>query len=249
MGYATGMDVAAVRSKGIVITYTPGTLSVSTAEFTLGHLLNLRRTITAQNNLIKHGMSTPIEKGYELANKRLGIIGLGGVGATVASMATQGLNMEVVYFSRSQKPTIEAELGIQFLDLDNLLKTSDIVMILVPDTNQTRGMIGRREIGLMKEGSLLINTARPFVVDPWALKEALTSGKLGGASMDNYYVNPYPTPDQDPYGLLSLPDRQFIVTAWTGSFTHEARDAMGDMVCTSILNILAGHKDQNVVGD
>ncbi len=248
MGYTSGVDIMAAKQKGIAVTYTPNTLSVSTAEFTLGHLLNLRRTITAQNNTIKHGNKFEAEKSYELARKRLGIIGLGGIGCELARMAVRGLNMEVVYFSRTQKPNLETELGIVSVSLDELLRTSDAVAVLVPDTPETRGMIGKEQLASMKPGALLINTARPFVVEPHALKESLENGHLGGASMDNYYGNPpYPTPQDDPYGLLSLPDDTFVVTAWTGSFTHEARNAMADSSITSILNILAGRTDPNIV--
>lgn len=247
MGYRTFVDVEAALAKGVVVTYTPNTLTKSVAELTLGHLINIARMITAANNYMKHGTHLEVRKANELAGKRVGIVGLGAIGTDIAKKFTRGLDMEVVYYSRTRKPETEKDLGIVFLELDELLKTSDFVVLMVSDNESSRGMIGARELSLMKPSAFLINTARPKVVDPDALADALKSKKIAGASMDGYYVDPYPNPPDDPHGLLTLPDDIFVVTAHMGSLTHEARDAMAEANCNSIINILAGRDDPNVI--
>lgn len=246
MGYQGYIDVETATKKNIVVTYTPNTLSISVAEATIGLMLDISRIITATNNFMKHGMPMDVRKMHQLAGKRLGIIGLGSIGTEIAKKAQRGFDMEVVYFSRTKKPTVEQELGIAYAELDEVLKTSDFVVVMVSDNPSTKNMIGERELGLMKETAYIINTARPKVIDPTALYNALKSKKIAGAAMDKYYVEPYP-PAEDPYGLLKLPDDVFISTAHIGSLTHEARDAMAQANCDSLINILAGKDDPNII--
>jgi len=247
MGYRTFVDVEAAIARNIIVTYTPNTLTKSVAEFTMGHLINIARIITASNNRMKHGIPVEIRKMHELAGKRVGIIGLGSIGTEIAKKCIRGFDMEVVYFSRTRKPEVEEELGLIYLELDELLKTSDFVVIMTSDNPTSRGMIGVRELGLMKPSAYLVNTARPEMVDPHALHDVLATGKISGVGMDTYYVDPLPSPQDDPYGLLALPDDVFVVTDHMGSLTHEARDAMAEANCTSIINILAGQEDPNLI--
>jgi glyoxylate reductase len=247
MGYRTFVDVEAAIARDVVVTYTPNTLTKSVAEFTVGHLINIARIITASNNRIKHGIPVEIRKMHELAGKRVGIVGLGSIGTEVAKKCIRGFDMEAVYFSRTRKPELEEELGLTYLELDEVLKTSDFVVIMASDNPTSRGMIGARELGIMKQSAYLINTARPEMVDPRALHDVLAAGKISGVGMDTYYVDPLPSPQDDPHGLLALPDDVFIVTDHMGSLTHEARDAMADANCNSIINILAGQDDSNIV--
>ncbi|HEY1645283.1 MAG TPA: NAD(P)-dependent oxidoreductase [Candidatus Saccharimonadales bacterium] len=247
MSYRTYVDVEAAIANNVVVTYTPGTLTKSVTELTIGHLLGIARMITAANNYIKHGLPVEIRKMHELSGKRVGIVGLGAVGTETARKLSRGFDMEVVYYSRTRKPDIEKELGITYLELDELLSTSDFVVLLVSDNASSRNMIGKRELELMRQSAFLINIARPTIVDPKALSEVLHSKKIAGVSMDGYYIEPYPKPQDDPHKLLTLPDDVFIVTAHMGSLTHEARDAMAEANCNSIINIIAGHEDPNLI--
>ena len=247
MDYAAFVDGPVATAKGIPITNTPGTLTQSMVEFTLGQMIDISRHITAANNTRRSPGSYAPVKTHDLASSTIGIVGLGAIGEGLARLLRPGFGAKVNYFSRTRKTHVEDEIGIKYVELDGLLETSDFVVILVSQNDQTVGMIGEREISLMKPGSYLINTSRPAIVDAKALSAALKSDKIAGATMDMYFVEPLPEITNDPYEILELPDTNLILTPHIGSMTHEARDAMSQKSVDSIINIYNGRPDPHIV--
>jgi glyoxylate reductase len=147
--------------------------------------------------------------------------------------------MNVLYNKRSPEPEAEKELGIKFASLDELLKDSDRVSLHVPLTDETRHMINKDSLGQMKDGSYLINTARGPIVDEHALVDALRSGHLKGAGIDVFDNEPNIHPE-----LVGM--ENVILTPHIASATREARDKMGEMAVTAILDFFAGKKPESI---
>jgi lactate dehydrogenase-like 2-hydroxyacid dehydrogenase len=165
--------------------------------------------------------------GSDVHDKTLGIIGLGRIGLGVAERAL-AFKMKVLYYNRTRKPALEAKLGIQFKTLDNLLKEADFISVHVPLTSETRNLIGKAELELMKPSAYLINTARGPIIDEEALVEALKNGKIKGAGLDVYKKEP--THNQN---LFKLPN--VVLTPHIGSATRETRIQMADLAVNNII--------------
>jgi phosphoglycerate dehydrogenase-like enzyme len=199
--YGTGVekiDVATARELGIPIYYTPGANSISTAEMAVTLMLATYRRLCDIHNALKAGrwMKLAVKLStFELYRKTVGIVGVGDIGSHVAKILSLGFGCNVIYNKRNRlSPQVEADLGITYRDLDDLLKESDIVSLHLPLTAQTRGIIGARELSLMKPSAILINSCRGTVVDEGALIEALRSGKIAAAGLDVFEKEP---PAQD----------------------------------------------------
>jgi glyoxylate reductase len=160
----------------------------------------------------------------------LGIIGMGNIGRQVAARA-RGFDMAVLYHNRRRDPQAEAELGASYASLPDLLRQADFVTLNVPLTGETRGMIGRAELALMKPTAFLINAARGAVVDHAALVEALEERRIAGAALD--VTEPEPLPRDHP--LLHM--ENVIVSPHLGSATRQTRLRMAEL---SAANLLAG---------
>lgn len=243
MGYQSFVDVAAAKKRGVAITNTPGTLNNAVAEFTIGLLLNSTRRIYLYATEYAKGDSGTEEKQRDLANLSVGIIGLGGIGTRIAEMLRKGFGCSVTYYSRSRKTQIEDQFGISYSELDPLCSNADVLIVMTPGNDQTRGLIGKRQIDRFKQGIVLINTARPEIVDPTALLAALDSGTIGYAAFDGFY--------EDPDALVSdlkqhIPS-SLMITGHIASLTHDARDAMANKAVQSILNVLKLGADENRV--
>jgi gluconate 2-dehydrogenase len=176
----------------------------------------------------------------------LGIIGAGAIGSIVAEIAALGLGMQVLYYSRSAKPELEARTRARRVSLAELLHESDVVSLHVPITDETRGLIGEAELELMKPSAILVNTARPQVVAPDALAKALQLHSIAGCAMDGYYVEP-PAKEMDQYGLLSLPDDVFLITPHVGYLTHQSIYKMSELAVEGVIAILEGRPWKYVV--
>lgn len=247
VGYSSFVDNEAATKLGIAVTNTPDTNTVSVAELTIGHILNLRRQITSFNNLAKQGMATNLAKTSDLTGVTVGIIGMGAIGSCVAGKLRHGFGVRIIYNSRRPKPEVEHELGALRVSLGQLLDDSDIVIVMTPTTPETVGLIGERELDRMRDTALLINTAGARLVDGHALFDALTRGVIAGAAFDGYYLEPVPPPDRDEYRLLSLKDDRFILTPHTGALTHSATKRMSDKAVRSVISFLESGDDQYIV--
>jgi len=226
------IDVEAAKEKGVKVLNTPEAPAIAVAELTIGLLLSLARQIPRADSSMKEGRWAKKEfKGWQLNGKTFGVIGLGHIGEKVARLA-KAFGMKILITKRTPPPPeILRELEAEFIPLDELLKRSDIVSLHVPLTSQTYHMIGEREIQLMKDGAFIINTSRGAVVDEKALFKALKSGKLGGAALDVYEVEP-----PEDYSLMKLPN--VVCTPHIGAQTVEAQRAAATLLAQKIVNEL-----------
>lgn len=244
--YAVGydnVDVAACTRRGVAVTNTPGVLTDATAELTLALLFAAARRIAEGDRIVRagrfQGWSPSLCLGTDIHGKTLGLVGAGRIGRAVGRRAA-ALGMHLLYAERNPVPEFERETAAQHLPLDELLRRSDFVSIHVPLTEETRRLIGRRELALMKPQSILLNTARGPIVDEKALAEALSSGRLRAAGLDVYEDEP----DVDP-ALLELDN--VVLLPHVGSATEETRDAMGLLAATNLLDALEGRRPKHLV--
>jgi D-3-phosphoglycerate dehydrogenase len=202
------LDLDAAAARGVEVGSTPGSNARSVAELTMGLLLSLARRICQHDRLGRSG-SWDRHMGVELHRRRLGLIGLGAIGSEVADLAGC-FGMEVVAHDPGRR-----DGPVPLVGLDEVLVTSDIVSLHVPLTEETRGLIGRSELGRMREGAFLLNTARAGLVDEEALAESLRSGRLAGAALDDVAYDP-------PYDSPLLQMDTVVVTPHAGGATVEA---------------------------
>jgi D-3-phosphoglycerate dehydrogenase len=197
------IDLQAATKKGVVVTNLPGVLSSTVAEHTLLLMLGISRKIQLADRAARAGRWTEFTLALhtELRRKTLGIIGLGSIGYEVARIARDGFGMEIV---TNRNPHLKKErvrrAHAKVVSLDQLLRSADYVLLAVPLTRESDGMIGARELNLMKPSAFLVNIARGKLVDEEALTRALREGRIAGAALDVLMKQP---PDLDN-PLLSL---------------------------------------------
>lgn len=234
------IDVPAATRKGILVINAPDSSSIAVAEHVIGLMLALTRKIAISNMSLKSGKW---EKGkflgVELSGKLLGIIGLGRIGTQVALRA-KALGLRVAAFDPYVTEKAAEELGIKLVDLETLLKESDIITIHVPLTPETKYLIGEKQLSLMKSNAFLINTSRGGVVNEKALCIALKGKKIAGAALDVFEAEP---PIENP--LLEL--ENVVVTPHIGGSTEEAQRSAAMAVASEIINVLQGKPVRNVV--
>jgi phosphoglycerate dehydrogenase-like enzyme len=179
------IDVGALSRGGIPFATNDGANSVAVAEHTIMLILALFRQLIKHHNSLRAGnyVSGPEAERFELACKTVGVIGLGRIGREVFTRL-KPFDVKINYYDIFRQEDIEKELGAGYLPQDELLKTSDIVSIHVPLTDETKGLIGERELKLMKPTAILINTARGPIVDEQALYKSLWERRIGGAGID-----------------------------------------------------------------
>jgi D-3-phosphoglycerate dehydrogenase len=224
------IDVEAAEKKGIMVFNVPEASANAAAELTIGLIISLARSIPYADRSMKEGKWIKKElMGWELRDKTLGIIGLGNVGERVARIA-KASGMKILVTKRTPPaPELLRELEAKFVSLKELLHRSDVVTIHVPLTPQTKHMIGAQEIQLMKKGAFLINTARGEIVDEKALLDALKSGKLGGAALDVYEIEP-----PKELSLIRLPN--VVCTPHIGAQTERAYRMTAVLIAEKIIN-------------
>ncbi|MDC7789887.1 D-2-hydroxyacid dehydrogenase family protein [Rhodoplanes sp. TEM] len=184
------IDLAAARDRGVVVCGT-GAYGNPTIGIVFGLILELTRRIGFENARMKAGAPLQATVGDDIEGKTLGILGLGKLGTRVAGIAS-AFRMPVIAWSPNMTAEKAAAAGATLVSKDELFARSDILTIHVQLSDRSRGLVGAREIGLMKPDALLINTSRGPIVDEAALLAALTAGKLGGAGLDVYDIEPLP---------------------------------------------------------
>jgi lactate dehydrogenase-like 2-hydroxyacid dehydrogenase len=236
VGY-DNIDVAAALDRGVVVTNTPGVLDRATADLTLGLILAAARRIAEGDRFLRSG--TPWTWGPRMmvgldlsAGATLGIVGLGRIGRAVARRA-RAFDMRVLATPTRAELDEDERSATEFADLPELLRRSDVVSLHCPLTPETRHLIDREALRLMKPTALLVNTARGPVVDTDALVEALASGEIGGAALDVFEDEP----NVDPR-LLAL--EQVVLTPHLGSAADATRSAMCRMSVANAVEVLAG---------
>lgn len=228
------VDLAAARSRGIVVTNTPGANSVSVAELALGLMLALARQIPEAVAAVHQG-KWPRYAGFSLEGKIIGILGLGAIGKQLARRLA-GFDCQILAFDPLADVAFAREHHVALLALDEVIGQADFVSLHLPLLPETRCMVDDAFLNKMKKGSFLINTSRGEVIDEAALLRALQSGHLRGVGMDAFTVEP-PDPS-DP--LLALP--QVIATPHLGAMTDGATSNMGWLAMRDCLAVLRNEK-------
>jgi HAD superfamily phosphoserine phosphatase-like hydrolase len=230
------IDINAATARGIAVVNAPNGNVRAAAEHTIALLFALSRNIPQAHNLLRDGVWGKNHfMGCEVAGKTLGIIGLGKVGTQVARRA-MALEMDVIAYD----PFIEQGPNVPLVTLDDLLRHSDYVTLHVPLTTITAGMIGMRELRLMKKSAFLINCARGKVVDEAALYEVCKNEQIAGAALDVFEHEPL---TNSP--LLDL--NNVILTPHLGGTTHEAMHASAIEVAREVRAVLAGEYPQHII--
>lgn len=184
------LDLPAATKRGIAVAATPSDGGASTVELTFGLIFALLRRIPEIDRRMR-SEAWPAAAGHVLEGKTVGVLGLGRIGKQVARIA-KAFNTRVVATAKTLTDERASEVGAERVPLERLLRESEVVTIHVPLNQETRGLVGERELNLMKPGAYLVNTARGPIVSEAALIRALEQGKLGGAGLDVYDEEPLP---------------------------------------------------------
>jgi glyoxylate reductase len=238
------IDVDAASARGVVVTNTPGVLTDTTADFAFALMMAAARRVVEADRYTRQGKwrswMPMLFLGQDIHGATLGLVGLGRIGAAVARRA-RGFGMTILYHDVVRREDLEAELGIRFTSLDDLLRQSDFVSIHTPLTSQTRHLIGAPQLARMKKTAILVNTARGPIVDQEALVEALTSGTIAAAGLDVFEVEPIPA----GHPLLRLDN--VVVAPHIASATVKTRTQMALMAAEACAAVLAGRQPANFV--
>ena len=218
VGAANFVDIEAATRRGIVVTNTPDYGNRSVAEHALALALAVAGHVARGDRDLRRGRWTSASlEGVQLAGRSAGLVGLGAVGSEMARLC-HAFGMRVFYHDPRRRP--EMEDIATWMELEELLSSCDIVSLHVALTPETRGLIGEREISLLRPGAILVNTSRGEVLDLSALADALREGRLWGAGLDNYPGEPRP----DLSELLDLDN--VVLTPHIAFNTREAKDRM-----------------------
>jgi glyoxylate reductase len=237
------IDLAAATRGGIPVVHTPGVLTNASADLAWALLMaTARRTVEADRFVREdrfRGWEALGHLGFDLHGRTLGVLGFGRIGQAVARRAT-GFSMKILVHSRTPQAAREAEVGARHVDLETLLRESDVLTIHTPLNPETRGLISAAELALMKPDALLIHTARGGIVDEEALLAALGQGHLGGVGLDVFEGEPGPIDRR----WLQAP--RTVLSPHIGSATRGTRAAMARLVAQGVLDVLEGRRPQHL---
>jgi len=224
------IDLAACAARGILVGNTPDVLTEATADMAWTLLMAAARRVSESERWLRagHWKRWAFDQflGADVHRSTLGIIGMGRIGSAIARRAG-GFEMKVLYNNRSRAAN-EAEFGARFVERDQLLRSADHVVLVLPYSQATHHTIGERELALMKPTATLVNIARGGIVDDAALARALSEGRLGAAGLDVYENEP----DLDP-ALLEAP--RIVLTPHIGSATHSSRLGMAMLAADNLV--------------
>lgn len=217
------IDLAYCREHGIKVQNAAGYSTTAVSELAVGMMLDLLRNIVTLNEKIRQGGSRGTFLGRELRGKTVGIVGTGAIGTATARLLV-AFGARVIAWSRTERPEVKA-LGVEYMPLDDLLRQSDIVSLHVPLCDETRGLIGERELSLMKPTAMLVNTARGPVCDIAAVGRALIESRIAGAAFDVFEHEP-----PLPINHILLSTNRCLVTPHVAFATEESFAARADIV-------------------
>jgi len=237
---AVGYDnivVDACTRRGILVTNTPRVLTETTADLAWALLMAAARRIVEADRVVREGKwkswAPMYMTGQDVHGATIGLIGMGAIGSAVARRA-RGFDMKILYHDPYRREDVERELGAEYRDLDSLLRESDFVVTMTPLTPETRGLIGERELSLMKSSAVLVNPSRGGVVDEDALYRALKEGRIWAAGLDVFAQEPVPP----THPLLTLPN--VVVAPHIGSASIPTRKAMARLCAQNLIAALTG---------
>lgn len=241
VGY-NNIDVAAAAERRVVVTNTPDVLNEACAALTWALILGVTRRLGEGERILRdgrwEGFALEFLLGMDLLGKQLGVVGMGRIGQSVAAKAT-AFGMRVAY-ARSPRATTDTLRGpdgsaYTAMDLETLLGSSDVVTLHVPLSDETRHLLNRQTLPLMKPTAFLVNMARGPVVEEAALVEALDRGWIAGAALDVYELEPMVHP-----GLLHFENA--LLAPHLGSATKETRLAMANLAARNVIEVIEGRR-------
>ena len=245
--YAVGfdnIDVLYAKKHGIVVANTPGVAGESVAEHTFMLILACAKKVIEADKFVRRGkyhrwdplaFLTP-----QIWGKTIGIVGLGRIGTYVGHIAYGGFKMNILYYDVVRSEDFEMLTEAKYVSLDRLLSAADVITIHVPLLATTKHLIGKRELSMMRESAILINTERGPVVDEKALIWALLEKKIAAAGLDVYENEP-----TVPYGLKTLGN--VVLTPHIASATIETREAMAKITAENIIAVFEGKNPPGLV--
>ena len=244
VGY-NNFDVPAISAAGVMATNTPDVLTDTTADFGFALLMATARRITESEHWVRNGhwdkwsiVNNPL--GMDLHHSTIGIIGMGRIGQGIAKRAL-GFGMNVIYHNRSRLSEVdEKACGAKYVSKEELLKTADHVVLVLPYTAQSHHTIGAKEIAMMKPSATLVNIARGGIVDDVALAQALKENKIFAAGLDVFEGEPNVHPD-----LLKLSN--VVLAPHIASATEKTRRAMVDLAIENLRAALLGKKPPSLI--
>lgn len=237
----TGIDhvgLDACKSNNVMVCNCAGYSNICVAEQAIGMAISLMRYFNTCDKTVREGGTSAGLAGTEIAGKRVGIIGCGQIGTMTAKLFL-AFGAEVVAYARNERNDVKA-LGVKYVSLEELLSSSDIISLHTPNNASTKGMIGKDEIALMKKSALFINCARGPIVDNKALADALNEGRIAGAAIDVYDMEP---PIPADYPLVN--SKNTLLTPHVAFLTKEAMVRRAKIEFDNVLAFLNG-KPQNI---
>ena len=234
------VDVEAATQHGIMVVNAPESTSITVAEHTMGIILSLARKISIADKSVKEGKWEKKKfMGLELNGKTLGVIGMGRIGSQVVTRS-KAFGMDALVYDPYITEEAAAELGVTVVDLETLLKNSDVMTIHVPLTPETKHLIAKPQFDIMKENAFIVNCARGGIIKEEDLYEALSTGKIGGAGLDVYEEEP---PKDNPlFGLDNV-----VLTPHIAASTAEAQRDAAIIVANEIKKVFKGESPKNVL--
>jgi D-3-phosphoglycerate dehydrogenase len=249
-GSPNNISLQAASAKNIPVIAVPGRNTIAVAEHTIALMLAQARNIVAAERFLKNDFFVDDFKdfgnmyttlmGFELSGRTVGIIGLGQIGFEVAKRL-QAFGVEILVMDPYADSNKVKEVSGKLVEIDELLKSSDIITIHCPSTDETRGMLGANEFKQMKKTSILINTARASVIDEYALRDALKNGTIAGAGLDVFSMEPVDSDNE----FLELDN--VTVMPHMGGNTAETVQRQSNSIVTGILAFLKGEKPPNIL--
>lgn len=238
------VDIEAAGEQGVLVTNTPGANAGAVSELAVMLMLAAGRKLLCHTENLKNGIwskNTYLDHSFSMNNKRIGIVGAGNIGRQVADKV-RAFGASVQYFDKLRLPLeVEERHNMSYVPFDTLLQTSDIISLHIPLMESTYHIVGAAELAEMKNGAILINTARGGLVDEDALVEAVRTGKLSGAGLDGVEKEPLLAEDK----LLGEPN--IIVTPHIGGGIADICDVIIPMLVRDIVDFAAGKEVEHVV--
>jgi phosphoglycerate dehydrogenase-like enzyme len=232
VGYDS-VDVAACTAADVLVVITAGAVDRPVAEATIGWMIGLTHHMKVKDLLVCEGKwdDRSHYMGRELRDRTLGVVGLGGIARKLLELLTNWGMKQSLAFDPFVDPTVAAMMDVRLVELEELMRNSDFVSIHCPLTEKTRGLIGCREIGLMKPDAYLINTARGGIVDEDALYEALEQGRIAGAALDCFAMEPVLAPSR--FGALE----NVLLAPHSIAWTNEMFRDIGRAACQGMVDL------------
>lgn len=244
VGY-NNLELVDLTKRGVMGTHTPGVLDDTVADMAIGLMLATARRMPELDGYVKRGLwkgLLPNEwYGVDVHHKTLGIIGMGRIGSAIAKRARFGFDMDILYHTRTRKPEAEERFDASYRDLDDLLKESDYVCLVIPLTDETRGMIGNEQFRLMKPSAIFLNISRGGTIIEEDLIDALRQNEIAAAGLDVFAQEPV-----DPENPL-LQMKNVVTLPHIGSSTHETEIAMAHLAADNLIAGLEGNKPANLL--